>query len=35
MLSDGVMLVEINPQTTLVQFEQQLIEIPALYHWQG
>ncbi|MBD0787421.1 general secretion pathway protein GspB [Vibrio sp. Y2-5] len=35
MLSDGVMLIEINPQTTLVQFEQQLIEIPALYHWQG
>lgn len=35
MLADGVMLIEINPQTTLVQFEQQLIEIPALYHWQG
>ncbi|WP_165310285.1 general secretion pathway protein GspB [Vibrio ziniensis] len=34
-LSDGVKLVQINPQTTLIQFEQQLIEIPALYHWQG
>lgn len=34
-LFDGIQLVAINPQTTVIRFEQQLIEVPALYHWQG
>ena len=35
LLSDDVELVAIKPQITVIRFEQQLIEVPALYHWQG
>jgi molybdopterin-containing oxidoreductase family iron-sulfur binding subunit len=32
---NGVQLVEINPQSTLIRFDGELIEIPALYDWKG
>ncbi|WP_114766117.1 general secretion pathway protein GspB [Vibrio rhodolitus] len=34
-LADGVKLVAIEPQVCVIEFEQQRIEIPALYDWQG
>jgi len=34
-LSQQVELVAINPQTTVVMYQRQLIEIPSLYHWKG
>lgn len=30
-----VQLIEVKPQSIVVEFEQQAIEIPALYEWQG
>ncbi len=34
-MPEGVKLEAINPQATIVRFENELIEIPALYTWKG
>ncbi|CAM2867758.1 general secretion pathway protein GspB [Vibrio ordalii] len=34
-VANGVQLVEINPQSTLIRFGGELIEVPALYDWKG
>ncbi|WP_047048437.1 general secretion pathway protein GspB [Vibrio mexicanus] len=34
-VSDDVQLIGIEPQSTKVRFEREVIEIPALYDWQG
>lgn len=34
-IADGVRLEAIRPQSVIVSFEQQRIEIPALFDWQG
>ncbi len=34
-VSNDVQLIGIEPQSTKVRFEQEVIEIPALYDWQG
>lgn len=34
-ISDRVQLVAIEQQTTLIRFDNEMIEVPALYDWQG
>ena len=34
-IDDGIELVAIEQQSTLIRFQGELIEIPALYDWQG
>ncbi|MFA0673679.1 general secretion pathway protein GspB, partial [Vibrio sp. 10N.222.51.A6] len=31
----GIQLLEIKPQSVIIEFNQQKIEIPALYEWKG
>ncbi|NOH99115.1 general secretion pathway protein GspB [Vibrio sp. 99-70-13A1] len=34
-ITNGVQLIEIKPQSIIVEFQDELIEVPALYEWQG
>ena len=34
-ITPEVQLIEVKPQSIVVEFEEQAIEIPALYEWQG
>lgn len=34
-ITPEVQLIEVKPQSIVVEFEEQTIEIPALYEWQG
>ncbi|MGF1743536.1 general secretion pathway protein GspB [Vibrio minamisatsumaniensis] len=34
-IEQGIRLLEIKPQSVIIEFNQQKIEIPALYEWQG
>lgn len=34
-ITPEVQLIEVKPQSIVVEFEEQVIEIPALYEWQG
>ena len=34
-IGNDVQLLEIKPQSVVVEFNQQKIEIPALYEWKG
>ncbi|WP_194437442.1 general secretion pathway protein GspB [Vibrio fluminensis] len=34
-LADGVKLVSIEPQACVIEFDNQRIQVPALYDWQG
>ncbi|WP_454441220.1 general secretion pathway protein GspB [Vibrio bathopelagicus] len=34
-IEQGIQLLEIKPQSVIIEFNQQKIEIPALYEWKG
>ena len=34
-IANGVQLIEIKPQSIIIEYQQELIEVPALYEWQG
>ena len=34
-IANGVQLIEIKPQSIVIEYQQELIEVPALYEWQG